>query len=184
MMLASTSIILYSVDYLATYAQDSLHLTPSQGLAAIIVVGACTVAFDPLAGILSDRLGRRPVALAAAVALAATAVPALHFMVQGGGLGVFYGCTAGLAALSSLAVGPTLITVAESLPTRARARALGTMYAVAVAIFGGTTQVVVKWLIDVTESPLAPSFYLTGAVLVGILAMALSRETAPSKLAE
>lgn len=43
------------------------------------------------------------------------------------------------------------------------------------------TQAVVKWLIDVTGSPLAPAWYLAGATAVGLVAMVLTYETAPIK---
>jgi len=78
-----------------------------------------------------------------------------------------------------MAAAPALTTVTESFPARIRAGALGTVYAVAVATFGGTTQFMVKWLTDVSGSALAPAWYLTGAMAVGAVAMACVGETAP-----
>ena len=63
-----------------------------------------------------------------------------------------------------------------------RAGAVGITYALAVAIFGGSAQYAATWLIDYTGSPLAPAWYMTGAMVCGVAAMAAMRETAPVKL--
>jgi len=57
-----------------------------------------------------------------------------------------------------------------------------TIYAVAIATFGGTAQLVVSWLIHVSGNPLAPAWYLLLAGIVGLIAMSLMRETAPVKV--
>ena len=65
-----------------------------------------------------------------------------------------------------------------------RAGALGIIYALAIAVFGGSAQFIVTWLIDVTGSPLAPAWYMTGALVLGVVAMlAVTRNRAASKLA-
>jgi hypothetical protein len=52
------------------------------------------------------------------------------------------------------------------------------MYALAIAIFGGSAQFMVSLLVEATGSSLAPGFYMTGALVVGGLAM-LAFRTAP-----
>jgi hypothetical protein len=70
-----------------------------------------------------------------------------------------------------------LLLITESLPKSVRAGGLSIIYASAVAVFGGSTQFVVKYLLDLTGNPLAPAWYMTGALLVGAAAMARMRET-------
>jgi MFS transporter, MHS family, citrate/tricarballylate:H+ symporter len=53
---------------------------------------------------------------------------------------------------------------------------------VAIAAFGGTTQLVITWLIHVTGNALAPAWYLAGATAVGQIALMLFPETAPVRL--
>jgi MFS transporter, MHS family, citrate/tricarballylate:H+ symporter len=76
-------------------------------------------------------------------------------------------------------VGPTLIMITESLPAAIRCGTLGTLYAVAIATFGGSTQVVVKWLTDATGSTLAPAWYMTGALAAGTCAAWMMGESHP-----
>ena len=66
----------------------------------------------------------------------------------------------------------------SAVPARIRSGAVATIYAFAISIFGGSTQFVIKLLIDRTGDPLAPAYYWTGAAIVGLIAMALVRESA------
>lgn len=60
-----------------------------------------------------------------------------------------------------------------------RAGTLAIVYALAISVFGGSTQLVITWLIGVTGNPLAPGWYMLGAAVVGVGAMCLMRESAP-----
>lgn len=64
-----------------------------------------------------------------------------------------------------------MVAIPESLPAWARATGMSITYAVATAVFGGTTQLVVTWLIGVTDVLLAPAWYVMGTSLVSVVAM-------------
>jgi len=70
-------------------------------------------------------------------------------------------------------------TFAESLPSAIRGGGFGTVYSVAVAVFGGTTQLVVTWLIHLTGNALAPAWYVIAAGAIGQVALMLMVESAP-----
>jgi len=67
------------------------------------------------------------------------------------------------------------------LPQNIRGGVFATIYAVAIASFGGTAQLVVTWLLHISGNPLAPAWYLLLAAVVGLIAMGLMPETAPIK---
>ena len=71
------------------------------------------------------------------------------------------------------------MAIAESLRKDIRSAGLATIYATSVAVFGGTTQPMIAWLIHVTGDPLAPAWYMIGANLIGVVASFLMKETAP-----
>jgi hypothetical protein len=56
------------------------------------------------------------------------------------------------------------------------------MYALSIAVFGGTTQLVLTWLIHVTGNPLAPAYYLFAALAAGTIAALLILESAPVRV--
>jgi MFS family permease len=147
-----------------------------------VVIGLCAVVADPLSGLLSDRIGRRPVMLGAVVILVLLLVPAYMAMTELHSVPVVYSAIAILAVLQAFLTTPALVTVTESLPKAVRSGALAMLYAVATSIFGGSTQFVIKGLSDLSGSPLAPAWYMTGAVLIGGIAMTLMPETAPVKV--
>jgi MFS family permease len=183
LMLLTTAVIYpWGLFYITTYAQDSLHMTPALAFGATVVVGLCAVVADPVSGILSDRIGRRPVMLGAVGILVLLLVPAYMAMTEVRSVLVVYGASAILAVLQAFLTAPALIIVTEALPKAVRSGALAMIYAVAASVFGGSTQFAIKGLTDLTGSPLAPACYMTGAVLIGGIAMALMRETAPVKV--
>jgi MFS family permease len=180
--LGSIAVTLYVSDYVATFAQDRLHLPASDGLLAIVVLGLSTLVIDPVSGLLSDRIGRRPVMLTGATLLTLSAVPIFYLLVSHPSALTLCVATGVLGTLAGFTASPALVSLTESFPHRVRAGTLGTVYAVALALFGGTTQFAVKWLTDFTGSGLAPAFYVTGAMLLGLVAMSTFSETAPVKI--
>jgi MFS family permease len=180
-MLISATVCTYVVGYMATFAQDSLHLAPGTGFGAIVTAGLCSLIGAPVAGLLSDRFGRKPVMLSAGTLLFVIAVPLFMLLLRAPEAATLWGVTAVLSVLTSVSGTPALVALTEALPQASRSRALGTIYAVAIASFGGTTQYVIKRLIVETGSALAPACYMTGALALGLVAMTMMRETAPGR---
>jgi len=182
MLIAAVTIYIWGLDYITTYAQDSLHMTPAVAFGATVVLGVCALVADPASGLLSDRFGRKPVMLAAVGILLLLLIPAYIAMIRLHSVPVVYGATAILAVLQAFLTAPALIAVTESLPKAVRAGALGMVYAVPASVAGASTQFAIKGFTELTGSPLAPAWYLTGAVLIGGIAMTFMRETAPVKV--
>jgi len=84
----------------------------------------------------------------------------------------------GLNVLANLAGVPALVAITESLRKEVRGTGVATIYAAAVAVFGGTTQFVVAWLDETMKTPLAVAWYLMAATCVALVASVLMRETA------
>jgi MHS family citrate/tricarballylate:H+ symporter-like MFS transporter len=179
-LLMSGTICAYIIDYMTTFAEDTLKLPVNLAFGATIVTGLCLVCFEPIAGILSDRYGRRPVTLISGVALLLITMPAFVMVTQLRSVTALYAAVAVISVLLAFFSTPVLVALTEGLPKSIRSGALAIIYAVSIALFGGSAQFVVKWLINATGSPLAPGWYMSLALTIGIAAMALMRETAPA----
>jgi MFS family permease len=181
MMLLAGTICNYTADYLTTYANVTLHMNATVAFGTTAVVGLFSMAADLLGGLISDKYGRKPLMLFGFGSLLLVAYPAFLAISYFRTLAVLYAATALITVLFNFATSPALTAVTESLPRRIRSGALAMIYAIAISIFGGTTQFVITWIIAKTGSPLAPAWYLMAALVIGLTAAIMMRETAPAK---
>jgi MFS family permease len=181
-MLSSGTILTYVMSYLTTFASATLHVRLDAAFAVTAIIGFCDVTLAPVSGWLSDRFGRKPVMLVPWCLLALLAIPAFLFITHVPAASALLATATLLAVLRSLGTPPILVTLTEALPAEVRCGWLAVTYALAVAIFGGTTQFFLTWLIAATGSPLAPAWHVTAALACGIIAMAAMPETAPARV--
>lgn len=160
----------YVGNYMTTYAITTLKMTPTIAMSATLVVGFATLVFSLAGGWLSDRYGRKPVMLVPRILSAVLVYPAFMFLAEHRTTAALLGVTGLLAALNALASAVSLVTIPELLPRGIRAVGMSIAYAVGVALFGGTTQFVITWLIAVTGNPAAPAWYVTATSIVCALA--------------
>jgi MFS transporter, MHS family, citrate/tricarballylate:H+ symporter len=171
LMLGSNTIGTYVMNYMNTYAQDALKLPAQRAFGATIAMGSCYAIASLVGGWLSDRMGARRVMLSALVCMLFLAVPAFVWLNDLRTAVALYTVTAVLTFLGTVACVGVMISIAATLPKASRSRGIAMLYAGAVAVFGGTAQLMVKWLSDVTASPIAPAWYLSIALIVGGIAM-------------
>lgn len=184
MLIASATIGNYIDSYMTTYAIATLHMPANVAFAATVVVGLCGVTFDLIAGALSDRFGRKPMMMIFGGLLFLAVLPAFRVITRYHTTAALLGSTAVMSALLDLSAGPSIIWLTESLPAAIRCSGVAVVYALAVALFGGTTQYSVTWLIKLTGNPLAPAYYWTVAAILGLAAMTATFESAPRKIAK
>lgn len=181
LMIAANSISTYLMNYIGTYAQNTLHVGQQMAFLCTVVGGSAAMAGALSGGVLSDRFGRKPVMLTGAGMALLLAVPCFLAMLLWDSPAVLL-VAAGVYSYFIGLFPPAMLTgICESFPAARRAGAIGITYAIAVAAFGGSAQYVVTWLIGATHSPLAPAWYMSGAMVFGIAAMLAMRETAPVK---
>jgi MFS transporter, MHS family, proline/betaine transporter len=164
------SVFVFLPGHLATTGRASL----SRGLAAALVGLLVAAGTAPLAGRLSDRIGRRPLLLAGVVALLALVVPVTALLLRGepGGLVLGY-------SLIGLALG-TLVPstfLAELFPTRLRYSGLSLTYGLASALFGGTAPALAAFLVRRTGDALSPAWYTTALMVVATACVLAAPET-------
>ena len=131
--------------YAQKYLVNSAGLTPAAATRASALSLALFVVVQPLVGLLSDRIGRRPVLVAFGVLGTLGTVPLLTAL---GGAGDVPRAVALLTAALLVTSGYTAVNAvvkAELFPTAVRAIGVGFPYAVTVALFGGTAEYLALW---------------------------------------
>jgi MHS family citrate/tricarballylate:H+ symporter-like MFS transporter len=175
-VLGAATIANYTLQYLNTYAQTTLHMAVNVAFGATLVLGVVSVVCDLAAGWLADRFGRKRTLLLPWVALILLAVPAYLFVSAVRTPAALFATTAFLSLVHILGSTPAMLLVLEAIPARVRAGAMGIIYACAISVFGGTAQPLIRKLIEWTGSPLAPGWYMMAAVACGLCGTFLIRE--------
>ena len=178
-ILVSATVGSYGLGYLTVYAQTTLGMATDLAFAGTIFYGLAAVMFDLVGGIASDRFGRKPIMLFGMVSLAVTLIPAFFWLNAVPTMVVLGLVSFWLSAVNAIGPAAALVAITEALPGASRSQAVGVVYSLAVAIFGGTTQLMIAWLTGALRSPLAPAYYVLAVSLIGIGAMLSFPETAP-----
>lgn len=164
------------LSYMPTYLRRHLDLTLDQALIIPIAGMIFMMMFLPLAGKLSDQIGRRIMWLVSLLGLLIFAVPLYMLMATG-----FIGACIACMILGLLYV-PQLATITATFPalfpTSVRFAGFAIAYNVATSLFGGTAPAVNDLLITLTGSDLVPAYLMMGACLIGLIALYYMPETA------
>ncbi|MFJ6850368.1 MFS transporter [Streptomyces sp. NPDC091271] len=165
--------------YLPTFAQVNANFDKGDALVVSTISLAFFALLQPLGGILSDRIGRKPLLLFFAIGFAALVVPLLDsvtdtfvslLLVQCAGMVLLTGYTSVAAAVN-----------AEIFPARVRAAGIGFPYSLTVALFGGTAPYVGTWFKEAGNAGGFP-WYVAGLCLVSACFYLVLPETAKEPL--
>jgi len=167
-IIAGATISNYTLEYLTTYAQATLHMAVPTAFAATVVLGVIGVVGDLAGGLLADRFGPKRVLLVPWLLLIVSIIPVFRILNETRTATALLASTAVLTSFHILGSSPAVLLFVQALPARVRAGATGLVYALAIAIFGGTTQLFETLLIRWTGNPVAPGWYMMGAVAVAL----------------
>jgi MHS family proline/betaine transporter-like MFS transporter len=168
-LVVSGTIMYYVVlIYMPTYAKTQLGIPLGEAFIAQVAGLLCLTIGTPFFGILSDRIGRRPVLMLACSLYFVLPYPLFSWLQADPGL--FRLAIMQIVLCSAVAVGFGAIStaLAEQFPVRMRSTGLALAYNFAVMLFGGFAQLIVTWLINVTGTPLAPAYYVMFGAVVGL----------------
>jgi len=178
-MVVSGTISFYVIlIYIPTFARTQLHLPLDQAFLAQSIGLACEVVLIPICGVLSDRIGRKPVMIAALGLSLIVTYPLLAWVSSNPSFSSLLTMQVILCGLFGIFNGPVSTALGEQFPTRVRSTALAIGYNIAVMLFGGFAQFFVTWLIHASGTPIAPAFYLIFGAAVGLLATLFLAERA------
>ena len=156
--------------WMPTYYSDILDPPVPHSYAVNSIAMVALLAMIPVAGSLSDRIGRRRVLLIGMASMAVLAYP-LFLVIDTGVAAYALGAQAAFAMVIALNQGPIPALMAEMFPTRIRSSAIGIAYNVTLGIVGGTAPLMSTWLIARTGDLAAPAYYLIGLAAVSIVAL-------------
>jgi MHS family proline/betaine transporter-like MFS transporter len=163
--------------YMPTYVTDTVpamqgsrtdNSTTSQVVQIVVMVVA--LVSIPFIGMLSDRIGRKPIAWFGAIGLVVLAFPMILLIRAESAVSIFLGLMImGFLLICFSATMPS--TLPSLFPTEVRCSGLSIAFNVSVSLFAGTTSFVVGALVGATGDLNWPAYYLIIAGAIGLVSL-------------
>jgi metabolite-proton symporter len=182
-MAENSSFYLFSV-FVLSYGTEKLELERTMILNCVLIASAVQFLAIPLFGLLSDAVGRRPVYLGGAVALAAFAFPYYGLVDSRATHWVLLATIVSMVIVAAM-YGPQAAFFSELFGTNVRYTGASIGYQLASPLAGGMAPIVAMWLLkrfDDRSWPIA--VYLIGLSAITLVSVWLAAETHRSSLAD
>lgn len=166
---------MYTVLFMPTFATRQLGLPPSDGFVAGLLTGAIQLTLIPIVGAITDRYGRLPSGFFSSVSILLLIWPLFYWLASVPTFQTLLVVQAIMGVLLSVYMGGLPALMSELFPTSIRTTGLAVSYALSAALFGGFAPLISAWLLVVTGSNLAPSYYLMLAALISLVSLTVTR---------
>jgi MFS transporter, MHS family, proline/betaine transporter len=168
------------ITYVPAFLTSAGSMTEARSLWLSTIAAVAVILVTPLVGLLSDRIGRKPVLLGLVLLSALLPVSLFAIMASGSGAQALAGAVMlALVAGGVSAVGA--VATAEQFTGEARVSGLALGATMATAIFGGLTPWLAQTLIDGTGAPIMPGLMIAAVALGVAPILWRMRETAPDR---
>jgi metabolite-proton symporter len=170
-LVVMTTVSFYLITaYTPTFGKNELHLSDLDSLLVTVCVGISNFIWLPVMGSLSDKIGRKPLLLAATILAIITAYPALSWLTSNPSFANLLIVELWLSFLYGSYNGAMVVSLTEIMPVEVRTTGFSLAYSLATATFGGFTPAACTYLIHVLDNKAAPGIWLSGAAVLGLIA--------------
>ncbi|MDM5198110.1 MFS transporter [Fictibacillus enclensis] len=176
------TIVYMVLTYMPSYLSEQLGYGETKGLLLILIVMVIMIPFVIGMGYLGDRIGRNKIQISALILTIILSIPAFMLAGNSNGINAFWGVLI-LGCLLTAFQGTLPATLPSLFFTNVRYGSLALTYNVSTSIFGGTTPLIVAWLVKETNNNMVPAYYLMAVCIIGIIVVAFFvKETAGRSL--
>ena len=162
------------VIFMPVYVQRTFHYAPSQAFAASVIGNLLLAAACVMSGGLSDRVGRRPVLLAATLVLGVCAFPLLDGLHRSPTFLNLVFVQSFFCIATGSFTGAAPAALSAGFPVQSRALGVSIAYNIAVTLFSGFAPAALTWISVHGGGPLAPAWYLAFAAALALPAVLAS----------
>ncbi len=158
----------YLATYVVTFLTTEVEMPKTSSLQLAVVGLVLYSLMCPIAGLIGDRIGRRPTMLLGAAGLALVAIPSFALLATGNWLLGVVGVTllASFEALANVMLGVIMV---ELFPARLRVTGSSIGFNVAQALIGGPGPFIAASIAAAAALTVAPAFYLVAVAAIAFL---------------
>ncbi|MCP4318253.1 MAG: MHS family MFS transporter [Hyphomicrobiales bacterium] len=167
--------------YSASDLELELHLTTAETLNVSTLSQLFLMFLYPLAGLAADRIGRKPMAMMAALGLLFFSWPFWWLMHQPN-LGFILIGQYMFGAMLALGYPVYTLMMAEALPVHLRCSVLSIGSGIGAGVVGGMAPLAATFMVDKTGNDLSPAYLIMGAAAISLIATLRFRETMPERV--
>ena len=172
MLVIMTTVSFYMITgYTPTFGKE-LKLSAMDSLLVTLCVGVSNLFWLPVAGAVSDRIGRRPLLILCTVLALVTAYPAMSWLASAASFDRLLAVELWLSFIYGVYNGAMVVHLTEIMPQSVKGTGFSMAYSLATA-FGGFTPFIATYLIQVTGNKAMPGVWLSVAAIVGLTAVLL-----------
>lgn len=175
---ASATIFLYGTSFymlfvwMPTYLSDIVKPGIPHALEVNSIAMVLLLITIPVAGWVSDKVGRKNVLMPSILLLGIVAYPAFLGLDMGNE-NIDLLIMLGFAVLVGFIQGPVPVTMVDTFPVGVRYTAIAMSYNLTLAFFGGTAPLVCTWLIELTGDLASPAIYLSVLATISAICLAV-----------
>lgn len=184
-MVLMTTVSFYTITaYTPTFGKEVLKLSQSDSLLVTLCVGLSNLFWLPVMGSLSDRIGRMPLLITFSAFAILTAYPAMAWLIGAPSFNRLLMVELWLSFIYASYNGAMVVYLTEIVPVAVRTAGFSLAYSLATTV-GGSTPVIVTYMIHSTGNRAMPGAWLSLAAVIALVGILLSprvsRERAPDE---
>ncbi|PUA19529.1 MFS transporter [Glaciimonas sp. PCH181] len=180
LMLVATGVLIIStastflIKYMPTYAVENLKLSQSTGFLATLLAGLMLTFVTPIVGLLADRIGRIRIMLGAAIVYMLLAYPFFLWLNANPTDTSLLLVVGMIGLIKAIYFAPLASVMSDIFPVETRVTGMSLSYSIGVSVFGGFAPAISIFLIKITGTPVATSYYLIAASGLSIFSLAVA----------
>jgi MHS family alpha-ketoglutarate permease-like MFS transporter len=167
--------------YMQKYLVNTAHFTKDQSTLITFLALFIYAAMQPLFGMLSDKIGRRPLLIGFGILGTIATVPLFSFLGHAQNQWEAFALIMCLLIIVSGYTSINAIVKAELFPAEIRALGVGFPYSVTVAIFGGTAESLALWLKQEQHESYY-FWYVSACIFISLLVYVFMKDTRDTSL--
>ena len=158
--------------FTATYLHSYCNLSLSLVTLIITLSLAVDALLEPLIALLADKIGYLNIIIPGMIATMIFSIPLFYLLSSDQIVLVTLGMVL-MSVLIAITWAPSNAYMVSLFPKHYRYSGFGVAFNVGISIFGGTTPLVMMWLVDKTGNVLAPAWYYVAGAIIGLVSIGI-----------